>query len=183
MKIYTRNGDSGFTSRADGSKVPKNDLLVSITGDFDSLNAAIGLSVSLLRSSPSAEHEKLGHLSLELESIQSLLTEAAAAVTGFRRQNLWDQDAAVRFTEERIDHYAGLLPALKEFILPGGHPGAAALHTARCECRRLERNLIAAELKAECLVFINRLSDYLFTAARAVNLFTDTNEIYYRKTQ
>jgi cob(I)alamin adenosyltransferase len=165
MKIYTRGGDRGATSLADGSRVPKSTLRVSAYGNVDELNAAIGV----LRA------ERLGtRVDRELAVVQSALFEIGA----------WLADPCGRFTlspavldpiwlEDWIDAMDAKLEPLKSFVLPdGGRPGALA-HLARTVCRRAERQVVALATggidASAVLPFLNRLSDALFVLARWLN--------------
>lgn len=189
MKIYTRTGDTGMTSLANGQRVPKHDERVDLYGTVDELNSAIGLAVSLLAALPSEEASVA--LMDELRSEQSLLFDLGSELAGFSRQAsvsvIVDDDISA--LEAAIDRMDAVLSPLKSFILPGGIPAAAQLHVARTICRRVERQMTA--LRAEksgqvhdtALIYANRLSDYLFAAARYANHLGGATDISWRGRQ
>lgn len=169
MKIYTRTGDAGETGLYGGERVSKSALRVAAYGTVDETLSSIGLAASLL---PEPFGEQL------LQQLQSLLFELGADLAtphGARQRDRISPVTAadVGWLEGLIDTYDAELEPLRNFILPGGHPAAAALHTARSVCRRAER--LVVELQAvervnpEVLTFLNRLSDLLFVLARTVN--------------
>jgi len=168
MKIYTRTGDHGETGLFGGRRVPKDDARVEAYGDVDELAAFLGLAASLLSSQPEivpdieALQRDLFHLGAELATEPG--HAPAAALIG---------DADIERLERKIDGAEAQLPALRNFILPGGTPGAAALHAARCVCRRAERRVVALArdggMRPEVIRYLNRLSDWLFVLARLTN--------------
>ena len=166
--ITTRTGDEGTSGLVDGSRAPKSDLRFDAMGDIDETNAAIGLARTTLDA---------GGLDLMLSRIQNDLFDLGAdlATPG-------DIDGALRITNgqtERLEtDMAQLLvdlTPLDSFILPGGEPAAAALHHARTVARRAERTCVGlhssleAGLNPSILTYTNRLSDFLFVAARWCN--------------
>jgi cob(I)alamin adenosyltransferase len=176
MKIYTGAGDKGKTSLFSGERVTKADPRIEAYGDLDELNSILGaLSAHL-----SAEEE----LATELQQIQCdlfqggawLATNPDSAAMGALKEISAEQ---IAFLEKAIDRFEKELPALKSFILPGGHITAAWAHVARTVCRRCERKVVpllgkmakgkAAEPYQRLLVYLNRLSDYLFMLARQCN--------------
>jgi cob(I)alamin adenosyltransferase len=167
LRIYTRTGDDGTTGLFGGGRVLKSHPLIEAYGTVDELNAALGIVLSLPLPEEVAEHVR--QISSWLFVLGADLATPANAVPSAPRI----QEQHVRWLEERIDAYQAELPPLRHFILPGGHPAAAYLHLARTICRRAERATVAAAqheaLNAVALRFLNRLSDYLFVAARLVN--------------
>ena len=167
MKIYTKTGDKGQTGLVGGSRVAKNSARISAIGDVDELNAAIGVARS---TNPPEELDQI------LEWLQSSLFDLGAELASLPGAKVsfatFDPKATERL-EEDIDRQTDGLPALKNFILPGGCPLAAHLHLARCVCRRAERSVLALheeqEQRREVLAFLNRLSDWLFVSARTAN--------------
>ncbi|MDX1957556.1 MAG: cob(I)yrinic acid a,c-diamide adenosyltransferase [Leptospiraceae bacterium] len=166
MKIYTKTGDKGLTSLAMGGRVAKSDARVELYGTCDELMSVLGLT--------NCSHEVLKK---EIERIQNLLFELGSELAGFRKQDsdqiILQED--IEFLEQSIDRMQEKLPVLKTFILPGGARDAGYLHLARTVCRRLERGMVrhreeGGEIFDPSLIFINRLSDYLFVAARFSNL-------------
>ena len=167
MKIYTKTGDDGSTGLYGGERVSKADPRIECIGSVDELNAAIGWAAV------AAETELQGRLRMiqsELFTIGWLL--ATPKETAGRRNPVLDQTAISRL-EGEIDAMDGPLPQLKNFILPGGSEAAARLHLARTLCRRAERIVVTfaatQAVPSILVVYLNRLSDWLFTAARSCN--------------
>ena len=175
MKIYTRTGDEGDTGLFGGPRVPKDDARVEAYGAVDELNAALGVAAAGLDGEASPD------LAAMLHEIQSTLFDLGGelatpdaherAASGKLTPLL--ADGSSERLEGWIDALEGELEPLTQFILPGGAPVAAALHHARTVCRRAERRAVSLatieEVSGELLVYLNRLSDFLFVAARAVN--------------
>ncbi|PTS75238.1 cob(I)yrinic acid a,c-diamide adenosyltransferase [Sphingomonas sp. HMWF008] len=174
-RIYTRTGDDGTTGLVDGSRVAKDDARMAAIGEVDEANSAIGAAVVALR----AGGVEVAWLALLLERIQNDLFDLGAdlATPGEdfepSEMTLRIVAAQVDRLEAEIDRMNGELAPLTSFILPGGTQAAAALHIARATVRRAERAGVAAaravQLNPLALGYLNRLSDYLFVAARAVN--------------
>jgi cob(I)alamin adenosyltransferase len=163
-RIYTKTGDQGQTGLIGGLRVGKDSRRVRAYGEVDELNAALGFVRSQLP--PGEPADPL------LDRIQCELFELGAELADPASKPRLGADR-VRRLETEIDAMTASLPELKRFILPGGTAAGAALHVARGVCRRAERELtaLAREEKPapEALVYLNRLSDHLFTLARAVN--------------
>lgn len=169
-KIYTRTGDNGTTGLVDGSRVAKNDPRMAAIGDVDEANSAIGVAIGALGS---------GRYADALTRIQNDLFDLGAdlATPGEdfapSEMTLRIVAAQVARLEDEIDAMNADLAPLTSFILPAGATGAAALHLARAITRRAERTAVAAAqivpLNPLALSYLNRLSDYLFVAARRVN--------------
>lgn len=166
MKIYTKTGDQGLTSLGTGDKVRKDHHLVDAYGTVDELSSFIGLAESVLTNQVVTE---------DLLWIQRRLFKLAGSLA-FKGHNDMVEVTAddIAFLEAAIDKLSGDLPPLQDFILPGGQKAAALLHVSRSICRRTER--LVTTVDQECgsvqkniLPFLNRLSDYLFVAARYVN--------------
>lgn len=173
-RIYTRGGDGGETSLGDGSRVPKLDCRIGAFGAVDELNAAIGVVL--------AGAELPERLRAPLDRIQNELFDVGADLCvpfGVSDRLRVDQ-AAVDRLERLCDDFNSDLPMLKSFILPGGTESAARLHVARTTCRRAERDAIAANeedgINPLVLSYLNRLSDFLFIAARFANAEAGRNE-------
>lgn len=162
-RIYTRTGDAGTTGLVDGSRVSKADPLMAAIGDIDEANSAIGVAVAALGTrNPAAA----------LTTIQNDLFDLGADVaTPFGIDGaLRIVPAQVARLEAEIDALNADLAPLTSFVLPGGDPAAAALHLARAITRRAERSAVAVDgLNPPALAYLNRLSDWLFVAARVVN--------------
>lgn len=184
-KIYTRTGDTGKTRLVGGTQVFKTDARLDAYGTVDELNSMLGLcQASLTEKRPAAEpqyHNPLEDLGRALLNIQNMLFFIGSRLASENEETLallptLPKDA-IDELETQIDTWTQLLPPLKEFILPGGQRLAAEFHLARCICRRAERatahlSLGASEAEMNYqteLSYLNRLSDYLFTAARFAN--------------
>jgi cob(I)alamin adenosyltransferase len=168
MKIYTRTGDDGTTSLLSGVRVQKSSLRVEVYGTVDEVNSLIGVAMS---QDLSIElYKPLKELSNTLFVLGADLATPGTEDKGKIRRI---QGADVRKMEHLIDDYTAQLPTLKNFILPGGCAAAAHLHHARSVSRRAERLAVRLaakeEVNPEAIIFLNRLSDFLFTAARVAN--------------
>jgi cob(I)alamin adenosyltransferase len=162
MKIYTKTGDAGDTGLFGGGRVPKNHPRVEAYGDVDELNAL------LLR------------VQQDLFAIGALLATPDRAKMRMHLEKAKIDQERIAELERAIDAADTQLEPLRAFILPGGSPKAAALHVARTVCRRAERRIveIASEMEIPTLVvvYLNRLSDVLFTLARLANKRSSTDE-------
>ncbi len=172
MRIYTRTGDRGETGLFGGQRVPKSHPRVVAYGEVDELNAAIGVCLAFCDDP---------EMRTVLERIQAELFVVGADLATPEE----DGDRVGRKTVPRvresmpaeleglIDRWEEGVPPLRHFVLPGGSPLGAHLHLARCICRRAERAVVAAAgreaINPEVIVYLNRLSDLLFTLARAAN--------------
>jgi len=179
MKIYTKTGDAGDTGLFGGGRVPKNHPRVEAYGDVDELNATIGVA----RTAGPADAQ-IDALLVQVQ--QDLFAIGALLATPDReRMRLHldkakvDQERIVEL-ERAIDAADAELEPLRAFILPGGCPKAAALHVARTVCRRAERRIVEIademEIPPLVIVYLNRLSDVLFTLARLANKRASTEE-------
>ncbi|CAI8973147.1 cob(I)yrinic acid a,c-diamide adenosyltransferase [Methylocaldum szegediense] len=158
-RIYTRTGDEGTTALGDGTRVDKNAPRVAAYGALDELNSHIGLVLAHVPSSPLRDC---------LTEIQHILFDLGGDLCILGRRSI-DQ-RHIDWLEQWLDHFNTQLPWLDDFILPGGNPAAAHCHVARTVCRRAERVLVSLG-KTEpvdhlALAYLNRLSDFLFVAAR-----------------
>jgi len=171
-KIYTRTGDAGTTRLATGQAVSKADSRVEAYGAVDETNAGVGLARVHLGGDPELD-AMLARIQNELFDLGADLSTPAASdeIEGSRLRIL---DSQVARLEGEIDSLNERLPTLTSFILPGGTPAAAALHLARTVCRRAEREAVrlveAGEpVSGPAMRYLNRLSDFLFVAARWAN--------------
>ena len=176
-RIYTRTGDAGETALFDGSRTTKFDPRVALYGGVDEFSSVLGLA----RAHLAAADAPAGLTPLDatlLRIQQELLALGAILAHPERSAELRDAAAdrfpwAVAALEADIDRMEAELPPLKSFIVPGGSLLAATLHIARTVCRRVERQAVAAAVTtavpAQVLVYLNRLSDLLFVAARWAN--------------
>lgn len=168
-KIYTRTGDDGTTGLVDGSRVAKDALRMGAIGDVDELNAAIGV-VAL-----HVTDDALARLRMIQNDLFDLGADLATPGDDFTPGEMTLRVTAWQVTrlEDELDAMNAALLPLNSFILPGGSPAGAALHVARTVCRRAERSAVAAArdvaLNPAALMYLNRLSDYLFVMGRAVN--------------
>lgn len=189
MKIYTGTGDRGKTSLFSGERVSKSSPRIEAYGDLDELNSVIGAVAA-------AVDERQQALTDELQTLQALLLDAGAwlattpgaAATRFLKP--FTNDPAETL-ETAIDRMNESLPELKHFVLPGGHLSASLAHMARTVCRRTERRVIelvehedgqsgATDTMKHILVFLNRLSDYLFVVARTCNHVTGQGDVLWK---
>ncbi len=168
MKIYTKTGDTGETALFGGQRVAKDALRIEAYGAVDELNAFLGLAVHHC-TSPDIQ-SRLQRVQGELFQVGADLATPLDAKTSYISR--LDADPARRL-ESEIDEWQELLPPLTSFILPGGSQPSAALHIARTICRRAERRTVslarAEPINEAVIVYLNRLSDWLFVLARLVN--------------
>lgn len=181
MPIYTRTGDKGKTGLFDGKRVSKDSLLIEAIGTVDELNAILGVVLSSKYQVASIKKELL-RIQNDLFLIGSIL---AAPNTKYKIHNTkYFFNRAVEF-EKLIDTLTKKLPRLMNFILPGGGEAGATLHLARTVARRAERRLVSLSRKQTLdrgiVVYINRLSDLLFTMARFVNYKEGKKETVWRR--
>jgi cob(I)alamin adenosyltransferase len=166
-RIYTRAGDKGQTSLGDGSRVPKLDCRIGAFGTVDELNSALGVVL--------AEPGLPERLREPLARIQNDLFDVGAdlSVPFGIGDRLRVEQRQIEWLEQLCDELNADLPELKSFVLPGGTAAAARLHVARTTCRRAERDALTANeehgINALVLAYLNRLSDFLFIAARWAN--------------
>ena len=170
MKIYTRTGDSGDTALFDGTRVLKSDPRVAAYGDLDELNAWLGLVAASL-GGEDEEAARLRQIQRDLFAIGARLADPSHRIAGRVTKAAISPEDVARL-EGWIDELDSQVSVLRRFILAGGAPAGAALHVARTVCRRAERSMVALgedAFEIELLQYVNRLSDLLFTMARAVN--------------
>ncbi|MBH0007478.1 cob(I)yrinic acid a,c-diamide adenosyltransferase [Psychrobacter sp. SWN149] len=167
-KIYTRTGDDGSTGMADGSRVSKADNLFNVMGDIDELNSHIGLVRAQLKRNKGQSIEK--EFSEALVIIQHLLFNIGGELAMPEYEGV--NATHIEWVEQQIDAMNTTLPPLKDFILPTGSVLVSQLHVARSVCRRAERQAVLLQqqrpdaIRLTAVSFINRLSDWLFVAAR-----------------
>lgn len=178
MKIYTRTGDDGTTGLFGGGRVSKTHLRVDAYGTVDELNAQLGLARAL---EPFAATESY------LDAAQNALFHVGADLaTPLDADAKWvvrTTETQVAWLEQTIDTMTAALPELKNFILPGGTAASAQIHIARTVCRRAERLTVAlAEtepVNAQAVIYLNRLSDWLFTLARYENMLAGVSDVIW----
>ena len=177
-RIYTRGGDAGETSLGDGSRVSKLDPRIAAYGAVDELNAAVG--VVLAGDVPDG-------VRAVLERVQNELFDLGAdlSVPAHVEDRLRIEQALVDRLEADCDRFNADLPELRSFVLPGGSPAAAALHVARTVCRRAERLVVAlgdeSPATQSTIAYLNRLSDYLFVAARFANRKAGVDDVPWKR--
>jgi len=178
-RIYTRTGDKGETSLGDGSRVPKSVARVDLYGDLDELNSVLGCAAAVLRRDGAGE--PMADL---LADIQSRLFDLGTVLANPELSRK-EHEFGAEGLESWIDGMDAHLASLTNFILPGGSEAAAMLHLARAICRRAERKAVALAggepLPGGAIVYLNRLSDALFTAARAANAAAGVPDVPWRK--
>jgi len=189
MKIYTGSGDKGITSLFSGERVPKYHIRIKANGDMDELNAVLGGLAAVL----TEEHLEIRE---DLKKIQSHLLELGAGIAtpgdapSPAPINTLTGESLIML-ERAIDQMGNTLPALTGFLIPGGHIAAAWAHIARTVCRRAERQVvclleepvegIAGEHLQKTIIYLNRLSDYLFVLARYLNASMNIPDILWQK--
>jgi cob(I)alamin adenosyltransferase len=177
MKIYTKSGDSGTTSLVYGHRVRKDDIRVDAYGTCDEANSFIGLAISFLKRE---DFQGKTELETAYHKIQTCLFHVGAELaTPVGKSVKWKlTQSDIETLEKIIDHMDEKLPALSNFILPGGHPSAAAFHSARTIVRRAERCAVKMgdEVNPLVLAYLNRLSDLLFVTARYINFSLGAKE-------
>ncbi|MCJ8009162.1 cob(I)yrinic acid a,c-diamide adenosyltransferase [Lederbergia wuyishanensis] len=169
MKIYTKTGDKGTTSLVYGDRVSKNDVRVEAYGTCDEANSMIGLALSHVENTNNTDIKEVRSF---FHKVQTALFHVGAELsTPTGKEVKWKlSEEDLKELEMVIDQLDGALPPLSNFILPGGHPAGATLHLARTVVRRAERITVSIEeVNPLVLSYLNRLSDFLFVAARYVN--------------
>jgi cob(I)alamin adenosyltransferase len=166
MKIYTKTGDKGQTALFGGKRVSKSDLRVDAYGTVDELNSFIGFLADNLSNEPQKAL---------LKNIQERLFTLGANLASDPAKHPPIPDilgSDIELLEVEIDKMESILPALQNFILPGGHPAVSVCHLCRTVCRRAERLVVALHKKdpidALILQYLNRLSDYFFVLSRMI---------------
>ena len=178
MKLYTKVGDGGQTGLIGGRKVSKADVTVGALGDLDELNACLGIALA---------HSKDEQLARMLGRIQRAVfdigAEVASPQNAEERRTAQGVDELTQSLEDQMDEHERTLPPLNQFILPGGTMLAAHLHNARTVCRRAERSLVRladeAQTRPEPVRTLNRLSDWLFSAARVANHEAGVEDVFW----
>ena len=177
MAIYTRTGDKGKTSLFSGQRVSKSDLRVETYGTIDELNSAIGVVLSI--------KYKVLSIKKELIKIQNDLLDIGSALANPKSKPLNYLKKRVKEFEKFIDQMTEQMPPLKNFILPSGGQTGAFLHLARAISRRAERKIVALDNKEKIdnniVIYVNRLSDLLFTMARFANFKEKKKEQIWKK--
>ena len=181
IKIYTKTGDLGKTSLIGGTKVPKSHLRIESYGTIDELNSYIGLV---------GDHTPAEETRIILKEIQDRLFTIGSSLAcdpdKEPRMKIPDlKETDITLLEDEIDKMNEILPPMKFFVIPGGHPAISTTHIARCVCRRAERlcvNMQEHELFIDPLIikYTNRLSDYLFVLSRYMGHLLNVKEIAWK---
>ncbi|HEY3876040.1 MAG TPA: cob(I)yrinic acid a,c-diamide adenosyltransferase [Candidatus Kapabacteria bacterium] len=177
MKIYTKTGDDGTTGLFGGGRVPKDSARIAAYGDVDELNSFIGFCAA------AAQEQEMESFLKRIQ--EDLFVLGADLATPLETRSTYN---VPRITEENakrleraIDEHTALLPDLKKFILPGGSELASRFHLGRTVCRRAERSLVhlaaSEEIGTFDVIYLNRLSDLLFTLARRANQLTGVGDV------
>ena len=167
MKIYTKTGDKGETSLIGGTRVPKHHIRIESYGTVDELNSWIGL----INDQDIAQESKT--ILSEIQDRLFTIGSSLASDPEKSKMKIPDLHASdIELLENQIDKMNEVLPEMRHFILPGGHTSISYCHLARCVCRRAERNVIHLHeteyVNEMVIVYLNRLSDYLFVLARFI---------------
>ena len=189
MKIYTKTGDKGTTALFGGTRVPKNHLRIESYGTVDELNSYVGL----IRDQEIDDLTKSSLIKIqdELFTVGAMLAtppEKETLKNGKERLNIPKiDDEAIQFLETEMDRMNDTLPQMTHFILPGGHQTVSFCHIARCVCRRAERLSVALnnedDVNSNVLMYLNRLSDYLFVLARKLSKDLQADEVKWIPTK
>jgi cob(I)alamin adenosyltransferase len=186
MKIYTKTGDQGDTSLFSGKRVRKNNIRIDSYGTIDELNSYLGLIRD--HTENRAVHEDLIRIQSKLFTIGAML--ATPTEKGSREEKksklhielIGDED--ILHLENEMDKMNETLPEMTHFILPGGHPAVSFCHVARCVCRRAERKTVELHdlegVDTQILIYLNRLSDYLFVMARKLTRDMGVEEVPWK---
>uniref|UniRef100_A0A0B6ZJ95 Corrinoid adenosyltransferase MMAB n=1 Tax=Arion vulgaris TaxID=1028688 RepID=A0A0B6ZJ95_9EUPU len=186
-KIYTRTGDKGTSVTFTGVRKPKDDIIFDALGTTDELSSAIGMSAEHCKEAGHQLTDKLQLIQCALQDVGSnIATPFSSARTAHLKQVQFNRKF-VSDLESWIDEMTDQLPPLKNFILPSGGKSSCSLHFARSVCRRAERSMTPLvrdkEIDEETLKFVNRLSDFLFTAARFCAMREGRTEAIYIRTE
>lgn len=200
MKIYTKTGDEGTSSLYSGERRSKTDAAFAALGDVDELNSIIGIAREFvasgtekkIESNDEVQRTRLTSIDEQLQEIQSRLLDIGSAVATPISTSSESKIKRVSFSEQHvdtleqwIDQHDATLPQLTNFILPSGGFAASHLHLARAVCRRAERSVLPLvsqkSTDAQVSIYLNRLSDYLFTIARVAAKQDCKPEIVYKK--
>lgn len=182
-KVYTRTGDEGTTGLVSGNRILKSDSRIDLYGEMDELNSRIGFAAALMIKFP----VEVDFIHVIQSALFDLGSNLACEFENRAKYNLPQiTESLVKDIENEIDRLDNHLEPLKNFILPGGTPSAAAIHLARTGTRTVERKLVQykedtlEKLPAHSLIFLNRLSDYFFVLARYVSKAENAPEIPWK---
>lgn len=194
MKIYTKTGDSGTTSLFGGQRVDKNSARIKAYGEVDELNSLIGVIISGLRHSGVSVNRRIPRMTNGYDEIEKKLLRIQSELFVLGADLAAPYNVKVKIPritkvyitrlEKEIDKSSTTLPQLKNFILPSGSAVGSKLHLARTVARRAERSIVdltkEEKINIKALIYINRLSDWLFTQARYINKLQKITETPWR---
>eukprot|EP00013_Stygamoeba_regulata_P028630 CAMPEP_0177663756 /NCGR_PEP_ID=MMETSP0447-20121125/20096_1 /TAXON_ID=0 /ORGANISM="Stygamoeba regulata, Strain BSH-02190019" /LENGTH=280 /DNA_ID=CAMNT_0019169615 /DNA_START=64 /DNA_END=906 /DNA_ORIENTATION=+ len=179
--IYTRTGDSGASSLFTGERRPKDDPIFHALGHTDELNALIGVARAFIEDQQSIVHQHCEEIQSRLLDLGSSVATPSSSANVAQLERVHFDPKHVEVLENWIDALTEELPPLRNFILPSGGKASSSFHVARAVCRRAERSLLLCESPDPLRHYLNRLSDYLFTAARYVSMREGHPETPYKK--
>ncbi len=184
MKIYTKTGDKGETALYGGTRVSKASARVESYGNIDELNSFIGFAKAQIEDEKVLSQLKKIQFDLFTVGSESATpTDKLTLANGKSRLALMISETEINELEQWMDEFETSLEPLQYFILPGGGKAATALHICRTVCRRAERGLVylneIEEVRPELMIYLNRLSDYLFVLARYVSKFNNEPEEFW----
>ena len=187
-KIYTKIGDSGTTLLANGEKIGKSEQRIEAYGAIDELNAFVGLFIDELSNNP--KNEAISDLINSAVLIQNELFDVGgelatpAKALNLDRQRVVGLDEISRL-ELEMDKWTSSLPPLENFVLPGGWKANSLAHVCRTVARRAEREIVRLaaqdDIRKECQIYVNRLSDWLFLASRFVSKINGVPEVLWKQ--
>lgn len=173
-RIYTRTGDDGTTGLSDGSRTPKDAIRIDAIGDVDELNSALGLVLA---------EDLPDDMRASLSAVQNDLLDLGGELCLPGHTIISEQHVAR--LEAELERLNATLPALKDFVLPGGSRAAAAAHLSRTICRRAERRVVtlarSEPVAQQLLQYLNRLSDLMFVVARALNRHAGGDDVLWQQ--
>ncbi|ESO08846.1 hypothetical protein HELRODRAFT_109895 [Helobdella robusta] len=186
MKIYTKTGDKGTSATYTGERRPKDDQIFNALGATDELSSHIGLAREHCSSRCADLTERLKIIQCILQDVGSSIATPKSSAKDRHLKKTEFKKEPVENLEKWIDEYMETVPPLKSFILPSGGLASCHLHIARSVCRRAEREIVPlvanGEMETEPAVFVNRLSDFLFAAARYCSYKDGVPEAIYKRT-
>ncbi|WP_068676509.1 cob(I)yrinic acid a,c-diamide adenosyltransferase [Oceanobacillus sp. Castelsardo] len=181
MRLYTKSGDKGQTSLI-GGRVDKDNVRVEAYGTLDELNSFIGKAISELQRDKELFHDMID----DLEKVQHELFDCGTELSNVSKNKKHTlSEEPITYMENKIDELIDEAPELEKFILPGGSDASATIHIARTVARRGERMIVTLmkeeEVSPIALKYVNRLSDYLFAAARVINARLHVPDVEYAR--
>lgn len=189
MKIYTKKGDKGCTSLYDGTKVNKNNIVIDCVGSLDEFNCEIGNLIYHINNDTLDINKDFINIIIELQSIIFDLGSLIANPKGYSKSSFDNDLIFTKRLEYAIDDMTIITPKLTNFILPGGNAIMISSHKARTICRNVERKIVDLKLhnndftNENCLICINRLSDFFFAFSRYIGFIAHIPETIYNKSR